>query len=196
MNLRTALLGLFAVLTILFASTTVYESAVRSTLTTTSTWTTTITTSDNCATDMICAPFTYSPSNQVRIVSVEANSTQASSLLVFWVTVKNVDTFPITFDNHALNYSVPSNSPVLRQVLSPGFPGGSDITGGFTLEQGESYTLEASFPNTKAFYYEIVQPGTVDVDLTFTWTACMNDSCSAMAPSSNTTAISAQFTFA
>lgn len=196
MNTRTALLGLFVALTIVLASTTLYESGIRTTLTSTTTSTITVTTSNSCASDTICAPFTYSPSHQVRIVSVEANSTQATSLLVFWVTVQNIDTFPITFDNHALNYSVPSNSPILRQILSPGFAGGSDITKGFTLEQGESYTLEAFFPNTKAFYYEIVQTGTIDANLTFTWTGCLNDSCSAKTPSSNTTAVSAQFTFA
>jgi hypothetical protein len=43
LNVRTALLGLFVVLTIVFASTTVYESGVRATLTSTSTSTVTAT---------------------------------------------------------------------------------------------------------------------------------------------------------
>ncbi len=43
MNVRTALLGLFVVLTIAFASTAVYESGIRTTLTSTSTWTSTST---------------------------------------------------------------------------------------------------------------------------------------------------------
>jgi len=43
LNARTALLGLFVVLTIVFASTTLYESGVRTTLTSTSTATTTST---------------------------------------------------------------------------------------------------------------------------------------------------------
>jgi len=145
---------------------------------------------------MTCAPFGYSPNNQVRIVSVEANDTAATTFLIFWVTVENVGTFPIQFDNFALNFTVPENSPVLQQVLSPGFAGGSDITVSHTLESGESYTTQAFFPNTKAFFYDIVQAGIVDVNLTFTWTACVNTSCTTLTPSSNTTAISAQFTFA
>jgi hypothetical protein len=43
MNARTALLGLFVALTMVFASTTVYESGIRTTLTSTSTSTTTAT---------------------------------------------------------------------------------------------------------------------------------------------------------
>ena len=43
MNVRTALLGLFVVLTLVFASTTVYESGIRTTLTSTSTSTSTST---------------------------------------------------------------------------------------------------------------------------------------------------------
>ncbi len=43
MNVRTSLLGLFVVLTIVFASTTVYESGIRTTLTSTSTSTSTST---------------------------------------------------------------------------------------------------------------------------------------------------------
>ena len=41
LNVRTALLGLFVALTIVFASTTVYESGIRTTLTSTSTSTST-----------------------------------------------------------------------------------------------------------------------------------------------------------
>lgn len=145
---------------------------------------------------MICAPFTYSPHRQVRIVSVEANNTAATTLLVFWVTVENVDTFPIQFDNFALNFSVPENSPVFRQIQSPGFPGGSDLTVVRVLQSGESATLQGVFPNTKSFHYEVVQPGTVDVNLTFTWNECVNFSCPEDTSQTNTTAISAQFTFA
>ena len=55
MNIRTALLCLFVALTILFASTTVYESGIRTTLTSTSTTTqtTTITSATSCVAPLL-----------------------------------------------------------------------------------------------------------------------------------------------
>jgi hypothetical protein len=147
---------------------------------------------------MICASFTYSPIPPVRIVSVEANKTDAADPgVAFWVTFENTGGYAIQFDNHALNFSVPANSSIFRQVESPGFAGGSDITGGWTLSPGESFTLGGPFPNTKAFTYYVVQPGTVDVNLNLTWTGTTPSGLSAATTAfSATTTISAQFTFA
>jgi hypothetical protein len=106
---------------------------------------------------MICASFTYSPNNEVQILSVEANKTYATTHVVFWVTVENTGIYPIQFENYDINFSVPANSSVLRQAnCLPCFPGGSDLSVGTTLSLGESYTLEAAFPNTKSFYYQLV----------------------------------------
>lgn len=138
---------------------------------------------------MICASFGYSPIPPVQVVSVEVNKTNTATHVVFWVTFVNTGDSSISFSNHALNFSVPTNSPVLRQVDCPCFPGGTDVTGALDLSPGGSYTLDAGWPNTKSFYY-LVQPGTVDVDLNFTWTEGAGGSTV-----SNTTAISAQFVF-
>jgi len=202
MNPRTLLLAIFVMLTVVFASLTFGEysqvnnlnsqlqSQSRSTVMRTLISTTTVVTTDTCPSIMKCASFTYSPNPQVQIVSVEANKTYASTHIVFWVTVENTGISPIQLDNYALNFSVPANSSVLRQVDCPCFPGGTDITGGYSLNPGESYTLDAGWPNTKSFYYQVVQPGTVDVNLNFTWT----EGNGAPIPP-NTTTISAQFAF-
>jgi hypothetical protein len=66
------------------------------------------------------------------------------------------------------------------------FPGGSDITADLVLNPGKSYTLEAAFPNTKDYYYYVVQAGTVNVDFSFNWTE---------GALSNSTTISAKFVY-
>jgi hypothetical protein len=118
---------------------------------------------------MACASFVSSPPGQVRVDSVEANES-ISKWVTFWVTFENTGSSPINFVKYSLNYSVPANSPVLKQVKMPGmFPGCTDITVGFNLDYGHVYTLPAECPSDKAFHYQLVQPGTVDVNLNFTW---------------------------
>jgi hypothetical protein len=69
LNVRTALLGLFVVLTILFASTTVYESSIRTTLTSTSTSTSTSTVT---ATSVSTIPLSVASSQvQVKLSQLE-----------------------------------------------------------------------------------------------------------------------------
>jgi hypothetical protein len=187
------MLGIFVILTLVFASLTVGEyyqvNNLNSRLQSQSR--TTVTTTVTCPLAMICAPFTYSPNHEVQIVSVEANKTDAAHPnVVFWVTFENRGSYSIQFDNYGLNFSAPANSSVLREVQTPGFAGGTDITGGYSISPGQSHTLVGAFPNTKSFYYQVVQPGTVDVNFNFTWRV------GAGSTFSNTTTISAQFTFA
>jgi hypothetical protein len=161
------------------------QSQTKTTSTLTLASTTTVTTTNTCPAEMLCASFNYGPASELRVESVEANTT-ADALAVFWVTVENSGESPINFDNHALNFSVPANSSVLRQVSCPCFPGGSDLTVGTTLNSGESYTLQAIFPNTKSFDYEVAQAGTVNVTFSFNWSAESQQ---------NMTTISTQFVF-
>ena len=150
---------------------------------------------------MICASFTYSPNSEVHVDSVEANKTGAAAHVAFWVTFENLGDPPIYFESDVLNFSVPANSSVLHQAVCPQcFPGGTDVSSSITLNHGESYTLDATFPNTMNFYYQAVQAGTVDVNLNFTWTAdtgtpCVLPPCTGPIIPSNTTMISAQFVF-
>jgi hypothetical protein len=140
---------------------------------------------------MICASFTSSPNGEVHVYSVEANRTGIGGTVAFWVTFENAGYSPIHFWSYALNFSVPANSSVLQQELCPQcFPGGSDVSASITLNHAESYTLQAVFPNTKNFYYQLAQPGTVDVNLNFTWTVDTGTPVP-----SNTTVISTQFVF-
>ena len=198
-NAKSLMLGVFVILTLVFASLTVGEYYQGNSLNSqlqnqsrTTVFRTIVSTSIvTCPVTMICASFTYMPIPPVQIVSVEANKTDATHPLVdFWVTFENRGNSAVEFDNYALNFSTPANSPVLREVQTPGFAGGTDITGGYTLLPGHSFTIGGAFPNTKSFYYEVVQPGTVDVNLNFTWTETAGTTLS------NTTVISAQFTFA
>jgi hypothetical protein len=200
-NARNLLSGIFVILTLVFASLTVGEyfqvndlnsrlqSQSRTTMVQTVVSTTTATVT--CPSTMICASFTYSPNSEVHIDSVEANKTGAATHVVFWVTFVNTGDSPIQFWSYALNFSVPANSSVLRQaVCQQCFPGGSDVSALITLNHDESYTLDAAFPNTKDFYYQAVQAGTADVNLNVTGAADIGSALT------NTTTISAQFTFA
>jgi hypothetical protein len=177
------------------------QSQSRSTVTQTLVSTTTLLTTDTCPADMICASFTSSPNSEVQVDSVEANRTGAAAHVAFWVTFVNLGDSPIYFPTYSLNFSVPANSTVLRQAVCPQcFPGGTDVSSSITLNHDESYTLDAAFPNTKNFYYLVVQAGTVDVNLNFTWSAdseivCVLPQCAGPIIPSNTTTILAQFVF-
>jgi hypothetical protein len=212
-NARNLLLGIFVILTLVFASLTLSEyyqvntlnsqlqSQSKSTVTRTLVSTTTVLTTDTCPADMICASFTSSPNSEVHVDSVEANKTGAAAHVAFWMTFVNTGDSPINFPSYSLNFSVPANSSVLRQAVCPQcFPGGTDVSSSITLNHDESYTLDAAFPNTKNFYYQAVQAGTVDVNLNFTWSAdtgaiCMLPPCAGPTIPSNTMTILAQFVF-
>jgi hypothetical protein len=149
---------------------------------------------------MFCGLFTYSPTGQVKVESVQANysASQFSSDITFWVTFENNGSSPISFPAYALNASVATNSSALRETFHPYF--GSVTEGTSPLYHGESYTLFSPYSGDD-YDFLLVQGGTVDVNLNFTWDTvfqpaqCANQPCPLQALSSGTTVISAQFTF-
>jgi hypothetical protein len=173
------LLGVSVSLAVAFGSLTAVEyyevndltSQLHSTSFQTLTSTVVVTSTAPCPSTMICGTFSSSPNGEVRVESVEMNLSGASAHVAFWVTIENIGTSPIHFANFDLNFSIPSNSSVLRRAeCQQCFPGGSDITANIALDPGKSYTLEAAFPNTKDYYYYVVQAGTFDVNFDFNWT--------------------------
>jgi len=150
---------------------------------TTTTTTTTVTTTFICPSGMVCGSFTYSPIGQVKVKSVEANYTAnqfGSAAVTFWVTFENVGSYPVDFAAYALNASIAPNSSALREVFPPNFPPGiTQMTS--PLNNSQSYTLLSPYSGDN-YQFLLVQPGTADVNLTFT-------------TSSETTVIAAQFTF-
>jgi len=163
------------------------NSQLQRTSTQTLTSTVIITSTAPCPSNMVCATFSSSQNSAVKVESVEMNITGASAHAAFWVTIENIGSSPIHFTNFDLNFSIPSNSSVLRRADCPQcFPGGSDITANIGLNPAKSYTLEAAFPNTKDYYYYVVQAGTVNVDFSFNWTG---------GTLSSSTTISAKFVY-
>jgi hypothetical protein len=162
--------------------------------------TATTTTTGLCPSGMVCGSFTYSPTGQVEVESVEANYSinQVGPAVTFWVTFENNGSSPISFPAYALNASIATNSSALREIFPPNFGGG--ITAGTSpLKNGQSYTLFSPYSGDD-YYFLLVQAGTVDVNLNFTWdagqlTQCAQPPCPFQTLSSGTTVISAQFTF-
>src|SRR5438132_10784558 len=102
MDKKNLLLGVFVILTLVFASLTLGEyhrvNTLNSRLQSQSknmTSVTTVVTTVNCPAYMICASFTSSPNSEVQVDSVEANKTGAATHVVFWVTFENVGSSPI-----------------------------------------------------------------------------------------------------
>jgi hypothetical protein len=207
MNAKKLMLGIFVMLTVIFASLTIGEyyqintlnSQLQSKTTISQTLVPAITIPTVCPAGFTCTSFTSSPSSEVKVDSVRANLT--GNFVVFWVTFENTGVFPIHFPNIALNFSIPSNSSVLRQVTcAQCFPGGTDISGEITLNPGKSYTFPAVFPDTKDYRYQLAQPGTVAAYFTFYWAEDATPPC-APAPCTtprlpfSTITIAAQFLF-
>jgi hypothetical protein len=169
--------------------------------TTTLTSTTIATTTVLCPSGIVCGSFTYSPAGQVEVESVEANYSAnqfGAADVTFWVTFENVGTSLVSFPAYALNASIATNSSAVREVFPPNPPPGiTQMTS--PLNNGQSYTLFSPYSGDQ-YYFQLVQAGTVDVNLNFTWdsgqlTQCAHSPCPFQALSSGTTVISAQFTF-
>jgi len=173
----------------------------RTTTTKTLTSTTTATTTVLCPSGMVCGSFTYSPTGQVEVESVEANYSAnqfGAADVTFWVTFENVGSSLVSFPAYALNASIATNSSAVVEIFPPNFPPG--VTAGTSpLSNGQSYTLFSPYSGDQ-YYFQLVRAGTVDVNLNFTWdagqlTQCAHPPCPFQALSSGTTLISAQFTF-
>jgi len=200
MNTKSLLLGVFVALTLVFASLTV-EEYIRVTPIHTGASTTTTTTTVLCPSGMVCGSFTYSPTGQVKVESVDANysaNQYGPASVTFWVTFENVGSSLVSFPAYALNASVATNSSALREIIPRNF-GLSASAETSPLNNGQSYTLFSPISGDQ-YYFLLVQAGTVDVNLNFTWdagqlTQCAHPPCPFQALSSGTTVISAQFTF-
>jgi len=205
MQKRDHVVLLALVISLLIGAAATYTLAVAGrsrTTTTTVTSTTTATTTVPCPTGMVCGSFTYSPTGQVEVESVEANYSAnpfGPAAVTFWVTFQNVGSSLVSFPAYALNASIAANSSAFREIFpAKNFPPG--ITAQTSpLNNGQSYTLFSPYSGDQ-YYFLLVQGGTVDVNLNFTWeagqlTRCAHAPCPFQALSSGTTVITAQFIF-
>jgi hypothetical protein len=148
-----------------------------------------------------CGPFTYTQDGQVQVDYVQATESTFQNggppQVTFYVTVENLGNTPISFPSYALDSSIATNGSVL-QKLSSGQ--GLTLTEGVTLSHGQNYTLFAPYSGD-GYYYELLDPGSVNMNFSFNWTLtshiqpCTQAPC-ATQPFPNSTKISAQFVFA
>ena len=131
MNARTALLGLFVALTIVFGSTVVYESGTRSTVTSTVTTTSTLSeassaastqtstvTSIGTATSAIVPALSQDPS--IAITSTNMIVATPDGFIIYDATVLNnsteaVDNITMVFQNHTYH-----SHATIQNTLPPG----------------------------------------------------------------------------
>ncbi len=197
MDTKNLFLGVFVILTVLFASLTLGEYFQVSTLnaqlqsksTQALTSTITITSTAQCPSNTACGTFTYTPRGQVQVDSVQAiiafplGSGQQD--ITFAVTLENTGNSPIHFPSYALSSSIATNSTVAREVCNCGLSVSEDVV----LNHGQNFTLyDPSSGN--GYFYALLKGGTVDVTFSFDWTPGIP----ANTPSSSTT-VSAQFIF-
>jgi hypothetical protein len=141
----------------------------------------------------VIGAFTYTPTGQVQVDSVWATETPASNgrqNVNFYVTYQNIGTAPVYAIGRwisALSSTVEGNSSVLQASPAIRCPGAIYIV---TLDQGQNHTVFAPDCGS-GFNYQLIQPGSVTVRLTFNWTTSSQESI----PYSNSTTITANFTF-
>ncbi len=150
-----------------------------------------------CPSNTTCASFTYSPTGQVQVLSVQATqyfcqncgAVNGQSYLAFQVALENIgnSSIYIAGGTDELSVSIPANSSLIRAVPSEVCAGTFTI---IMLGQGQNYTLGGP-PCDDGLDYQLVQPGTVNIAFRFDWTT---NSASNTFPDS--TAISAEFTLA
>jgi hypothetical protein len=207
MNTKNLLLGIFVILTVVFASLTLNEyyqvNALSSRLqlmTTTATSTTTVTSTLSCPSKTTCGSFIYAPTGQVQVDSVQATeyichtcgAVNGESYITFAVTFENIGNSTIYIDagSDSLTSSVPTNSSVIQYVTSSVECSGSLRT--MDLSHGQNYTMYAPGCRT-GFDYQVVQAGSVNVRFWFEWTT--NSTAANSFGFSNPTTISAQLVF-
>jgi|SRR5580704_14565665 hypothetical protein len=215
MNAKSLLLGTFVVLTMIFASLTVgeyYQSQSKSmpTETQTSTTITTTTSTVICPSNVTCGSFTYTQDGQVRVDNVQAMESTTGECcfqnggppqVTFYVTVENIGNTSISFPSYALESSIATNDSVLQKqwfiCQGCGFP----LTENITLSHGQNYTLLAPYSYGDGYNYQLIDPGSVNMNFSFNWTLtshtqpCTQAPCTTQ-PFPNSTEISAQFIFA
>jgi hypothetical protein len=218
-NTKNLLLGIFVLLVVVLASLTLSEyyklssqppsQSVSTSSTQTLTSTTTITstpviynhTTSTSATTTVSSPFyttgsfTYKPTGQVQVDSVQATGSRARDgrlNVTFVVIFENIGSAPINTiggsDGELSSLVATNSSSVLQKVASQSCSGMYFIV---TLNPGQSYTLYTPDCYT-GFNYQLIHPGSVDVRLGFNWTTNLREN----PPFSNSTTISARFTLA
>ena len=115
--------------------------------------------------------YTYTPSTQVKILSVAALVSRGQSggeALGFRVTFENVGSGPITVvagGGSSLNATITSGSAQVSQVASIKC---EIATAMVTVSPGKNFT-SATPGCWSGFSWQVVQPGTIQVDLTLSW---------------------------
>jgi hypothetical protein len=115
--------------------------------------------------------YTYSASSQVKILTVAASVSQGQNgdaAVNFQVQYENIgsgDIYVLSGGGSNLNVAITSGASILNQVSSPR----CEIAVAMTpLSPGANRT--AVTPGCwSGFYYQILQPGTIQVELTLTW---------------------------
>jgi hypothetical protein len=174
------------------------------TLSTTSTVTITsatpATSTTACSLSTTCASFTYGPTGQVQVLSVQATqqicqncgAVNGQSYVYFQIVFENTGTSPIYVLGgfsycEPISTTVPTNSSVLQAVVSQHAGCAGETV---TIDPGQNYTVDA--PNAAdGVSYQLIQAGTVSVGFNFTWTTDQQATTF-----SNSTTISASFNFA
>lgn len=164
------------------------KTTTTETVTTTATLTTTVTVTMvstatvNCPSNTTCASFTYAPTGQVQVLSVQATQqvcencggVNGESYVVFTVAIENIGSSAIYIAGGTgeLSSSVPANSSVLHQVTSEVCPGTFEIV---AVDQGQNYRLYAPGCDF-GIMYQLIQAGSVNVSFSFDWTTSANSS--------------------
>jgi len=131
-----------------------------------------------CPAGNVCASFSYNSDGQIRVDSVNATQQvcfncgvvngNGHSYVYIQVTFENTGSLPIYIPDGSAGVSTSpsSNSSVLQQVVSGQCAGTYSI---LKLDPGKSVTL--SGPSCEeGFAYQVVNPGTVTLTLSFNWT--------------------------
>ena len=131
-----------------------------------------------CPAGNVCASFSYNSDGQVRVDSVSATQQvcfncgvvngNGHSYVYIQVTFENTGSLPIYIPDGSAGVSASpsSNSSVLQQVVSGQCAGTYSI---LELDPGKSATF--SGPSCEeGFAYQVVNPGTVTLTLSFNWT--------------------------
>jgi hypothetical protein len=137
--------------------------------------------------NITCGVFTYGPIGTLLVLSVEATGYNGGSV-VFYVTVKNTGNSTISFQSYVLNSNVIPNPSLLRESCN--CPG--TVAAEIDLGHDQNFTLFSPASGDQ-FVYRLAQPGSVAVNLNFSWTE--DTGAPNQPPPTNTTIILAQFAF-
>lgn len=143
---------------------------------TTTTVTVTSTFVPNCPSSAACATFTYSPTSQVEVLSVQATqrvcdqcgAVNGQTYVYFSLVFENIGAVPIyVFGGidycEPINMTVPSDS-ILQSVASAYFACAGAVV---QISPGQNYTVYA--PSGGGVSYYLSKLGQAQVDFTFDW---------------------------